>query len=422
MIESKTWFVGVDWASENHHVRLSNGQGKRIGERVFAHGGAGLAEMAAWLINVSRSEPSAIHVGIEVPHGPVVETLLERGFNVYAINPKQLDRFRDRFSPSGAKDDSRDAEVLADALRTDMRAFRKLALAEPLLIELREWSRMTEDLTAERNRLANRMREQLWRYFPAMLDLEDDVAAEWFLDLWELVPTPDKAARRRESSIAKLLKSRRIRRLDAVEVLTALRKPAVSVAPGTTEAANAHIRSLIPRMRLVNRQIKEAHRELDRLCGQLAEPTEQQPGQIHEQRDAAILASLPGNGRIVLATLLAESWEPLQRRDYHALRSLCGAAPVTKRSGKSRIVTRRLACNPRLRNALYHWARVAVQHDDRSRAKYTALRQRGHSHARALRSVGDRLLNDACAMLRNRTPFNPSLPSQSLLPSLKRAC
>jgi transposase len=76
-------------------------------------------------------------------------------------------------------------------------------------------------------------------------------------------------------------------------------------------------------------------------------------------RDAAILASLPGNGRIVLATLLAEGWEALQRRDYRALRTLCGAAPVTKRSGKSCIVTRRLACNPRLQNALYHWARVA---------------------------------------------------------------
>jgi transposase len=266
------------------------------------------------------------------------------------------------------------------------------------------------------------MREQLWRYFPAMLELEDDVSAEWFLDLWELVPTPEKARRIREPSVAKLLKSRRIRRLDATEVLTALQGPAVSVAPGTVEAASAHIRSLIPRLRLVNRQIKEAHAELDRLCGKLAEPAEEEPGQTAEQRDAAILASLPGNGRIVLATLLAEGWEPLQRRDYQALRALCGAAPVTKRSGKSRIVTRRLACNPRLSRALYHWARVAVQHDTRSQAKYTALRQRGHTHGRALRSVGDRLLNVACAMLRNRTLFNPSLVSKISFQTKKRAC
>lgn len=310
MSELEGWFVGVDWASENHRVRITDCYGKRLGERDFAHGGAGLAEMATWLMSVAGAEASAIHVAIEVPHGPIVETLLERGFNVYAINPKQLDRFRDRFSPAGAKDDSRDAEVLADALRTDMRAFRKLALAEPLLVELREWSRMTDDLNAERNRLCNRLREQLWRYFPAMLELEQDLGAEWFLDLWELVPTPDKAMRIRDTSIARILKNRRIRRLAAAEVLAVLRKPAVTVAPGTIEAASAHIRVVAERLRVVNRQLKDAHRELDRLCGLLAEPTESEPGQVNEQRDAAILASLPGNGRIVLATLLAEGWDP----------------------------------------------------------------------------------------------------------------
>jgi transposase len=130
------------------------------------------------------------------------------------------------------------------------------------------------------------------------------------------------------------------------------------------------------------------------------------PGQPR-QRDAEILASLPGVGRIVLATLLAEAFEPLQRRDYAALRSLAGVAPVTKRSGKSCIVVRRQACHDRLANALYHWARVATQHDPTSRAKYAALRSRGHTHGRAIRSVGDRLLNVACSMLKAGTLFDP---------------
>ena len=103
MNELKCWFVGIDWASENHRVRIADCCGKRLGERDFAHGGAGLAEMAAWLTSVTGAEPSAIHIAIEMPHGPIVETLLERGFNVYAINPKQLDRYRDRFSPADAK-------------------------------------------------------------------------------------------------------------------------------------------------------------------------------------------------------------------------------------------------------------------------------------------------------------------------------
>ena len=109
-------------------------------------------------------------MAIEVPQGPIVETLLERGFQVYAINPKQLDRFRDRFTVAGAKDDRRDAQVLADSLRTDRHAFRRLSVDDPVIVELREWSRMTEDLQRERNRLANRVREQLWRYYPQMLD------------------------------------------------------------------------------------------------------------------------------------------------------------------------------------------------------------------------------------------------------------
>ena len=120
-----------------------------------------------------------------------------------------------------------------------------------------------------------------------------------------------------------------------------------------------------------------------------------------------ILRSLPGVGRINLATLLAEAAEPLRQRDYHRLRTLSGVAPVTRRSGKSCRVLRRLACNWRLANAVYHWARVATQHDPISRQRYAALRQRGHSHGRALRTVGDRLLSMACTLLQRQVLFDP---------------
>lgn len=156
-----------------------------------------------------------------------------------------------------------------------------------------------------------------------------------------------------EATIAKLLKRNRIRRFDAAHILGVLRQTLVSVAQGTTEAAQAHIETLIARIRLLNRQIEDAHRRLDQLTAQLASSEESEPGQV-KQHDAEILASLPGAGRIVLATLLAEAFDALQRRDYAALRSLTGVAPVTKRSGKSCIAVRRQACNDRLSNALYH--------------------------------------------------------------------
>ena len=408
MTDDIQWFAGVDWASEIHQVVLVDAHGTVAGEHTFPHGGEGLGAMCDWLLTTTGAPAEAIAVAIEVPHGPVVETLMDRGFLVHSVNPKQLDRFRDRFTVAGAKDDRLDGRVLADSLRTDRHCFRPLRPADPVTVELREWSRMAEDLRQERNRLSNRVREQLWRYYPQLLKLTDDAGADWFLALWTLVPTPAKAARIHKMTIDRLLKAHRIRRINAETAISVLREKPIQVAPGTTEAATAHIRTLAVRLKVVNRQIKDAHRQLDALCAKLAGPEESEPGQSHEQRDAAILRSLPGVGRIVLATLLAEAWEPLRARDYHALRSLCGVAPVTRRSGKKCVVMMRQACHTRLRTAVYHWSRVAIQHDELSKRRYRELRKRGHSHGRALRTVADRLLAVACAMLRSRTLFDPA--------------
>ncbi len=400
------WFVGFDWASEQHRACLLDAEGRRIAERNITHGGEGLLELCDWLVKKTEARPEEIAVAIETPRGPVVEMLLERGFQVFSINPKQLDRFRDRFTVAGAKDDSRDAQVLGHSLRTDREAFRRLVNDDPLIIELREWSRLHDELQQEQNRLTNRFRYQLWRYYPQVIEL-GDLAAEWVLDLWLQAPTPAKAARITEKTIARLLKEHRIRRFDAAEVLSILRKPPLTVAPGTTEAATAHIRSVIARLRLVNQQLKEADHRLDQLCSAIQAAAENEPGQTCEQRDVAILRSCPGLGRINIAALLAEASEPLRTRDYHALRVLSGVAPVTRRSGKTCIVMRRYACNNRLHNAVFHWARSAMQHDPISKQRYAELRRRGHSHARALRTIADRLLSVLCTLLQRQVLFDP---------------
>jgi transposase len=403
--DERRWFLGVDWGSAEHWARLADAGGVELGKRRFAHSGEGLAQMAAWALELSGAEAGRIRVAIEVPHGPVVESLMEQGFRVFSINPKQADRFRDRFSPAGAKDDSRDTEVLSDALRTDPRAFRELAATPAQLVELREWSRMHDDLGAEGLRLANRLRDQLWRYYPQVLQLAgDDLGADWFLELLQLAPTPKAAQRLSKDALAQLIKRHRLRRFDADRALAVLQARPLQLAAGAVEAASAHVGLLIPRLALVGRQRRQIERRIDQLTQAFADAG-QAPGQDAEQRDVAILRSWPGIGRMNLATLLAEAWEPLQRRDYHALRCLAGVAPVTRRSGKQIIVLRRRAANQRLANAVHHWARVATQRDPVSRAKYAALRARGCSHGRALRALGDRLLAVACAMLASQTEF-----------------
>src|SRR3954469_22241059 len=163
--ETKHWFAGVDWGSEKHQVCLLDAAGAIVGERAFRHDGAGLAALCDWLVSLA-GDTGAVAVAIEVPHGPVVDALLDRGFAVHAISPKQLDRLRDRISVAGAKDDRRDARVAAAGLRTDPHLFRHVAVSDPAVIELREWSRLAEELQQERGRLGHRIRQQLWRYYP----------------------------------------------------------------------------------------------------------------------------------------------------------------------------------------------------------------------------------------------------------------
>lgn len=376
--------VGIDWATEEHQVCALSPAGTILKERSFAHSGDGLADLVLWLEELSSGELAQVWVAIEVPHGAVVETLLERGCQVFSLNPKQLDRFRDRFSVAGAKDDRRDARVLADSLRTDPHCFRRLRVEDPLVIELREWSRMHDELKQERSRLTNRLREQLRRYYPQCLVLTHDVGESWFLDLWRRVPTPEDARKVPARVVAAILKRHRIRRLVAAEIIEVLRKKPVVVAPGTIAAATAHIRFVADRLEVVNGQLRDCGRQLDTLVEKLAVPADHEPDceQKREPHDVEILRSLPGVGRIILAALLAEAAEPLRRRDYHTLRVLSGSAPVTIRSGKSCRVVMRQACHPRLREACYHWARVAMQCDPTSRAMYKRLRQRGKTHGR----------------------------------------
>src|SRR3954447_7314831 len=133
-----SWFAGVDWGSERHQVCLVDAAGQVVGEREFRHGGAGLAALCDWLVSVA-GEPSRVAVAIEVPHGPGVDALLDHGFAVPAINPKQLERLRDRVSLAGAKDDRRDARVAAGGLRTDPHLFRPVEAGDPAVISGPTW-------------------------------------------------------------------------------------------------------------------------------------------------------------------------------------------------------------------------------------------------------------------------------------------
>ena len=398
------WFVGIDWGSQRHQVCVLDRDRRLVGERAVDHDGASLAQLGAWLWTLSAGQPERVSVAIEVPRGAIVEGLVERGFHVFAINPKQLDRFRDRHSVAGAKDDRRDAFVLADSLRTDQPSFRRLRLDAPQLLLLRELSRAEETLLEEFRRSANRLREQLHRFYPQMLQLCSAADEPWLWDLLHLAPTPAHAMLLSEEQVQRVLKTHRIRRIKAPAVLACLQAPALPVAPGTAEAAQAHCGFLLPCLRVLAEQLQACSQQVSTLLRTMAD----EPGEGERPSDVAIVQSLPGAGRKITAWLFAEAAQPLAERDYQVLRTHSGVAPVTRQSGKRRQVVMRRGCNPRLRHALYHMARVAMQRDAHFSQVYAALRAKGHRHGQALRTIGDRLLRILMAMLRERICYDAS--------------
>jgi transposase len=404
-MKSYRFYVGIDWADQAHLVSIRESGTEKIEERSFEHSGQGLAAMIEWLTDQAGGRPEDVAVAIEVTRGAIVESLLERRFVVFAINPKQLDRFRDRHTVAGAKDDRRDAFVLLQSLSTDPKAFRELDIESPALMRLREHARMYEDLKHDLRRLTNQLRAQLHRYYPQILALCSAADEPWIWDLLERAPLPERGARIKVPSVERLLHDHRIRRIVAADVVNALKAPALPVAPGTAEAARDHVLMLLPRIQITRHQLDTVEEKLGALLDEM-ESTEAEIGGHH---DVAIIRSWPGQGMIVAAMMLAEGWRPLGCRDYHWLRALCGVAPVTRQSGRSRQVVMRQACNERLRAAVHWWAGCAAVHDPRARALYQAQKARGHSHGRSVRAVADRLLRDLVVCLAKQEVYRPEL-------------
>jgi transposase len=397
MTDAYDVFVGIDWGNTHHQAWMTDAGGTCLGSRRLEHSRAAITELVGWVVAHAGQEGARVAVAIEMPHGPLVDAFLDRGADVFALNPKQLDRFRDRFSAAGAKDDARDAEVLSSAVRTDRQAFRQIRVEHPLTIQLREYSRQDTELGEDLRRVANRLRDHLVRTWPELLALSPAADDPWLWALLKLAPTTLAAHRLRRSQVQRLLRTHRVQRVTADVLLAVVRAPSVYLAEGVREGVGARILDLVDQLPVLDRQRRATARRLRDTLTMLATSPE---GDVpREPRDVTILQSLPGIGTRIAATLLAEAAEALRRRDYHALRQLGGAAPVTKRSGKSCVVTMRWACNHRVQTSFYHWGRVAVQRDERSRVHYARLRAAGHSHARAIRGVVDRLLVVMMAML-----------------------
>ena len=390
-------FVGDDWAEDHHDVEVMSEAGKVLARRRLPEGVAGIAGLHA-LIGAHLGEDAddaEVVVGIETDRGPWVAALLAAGYLVFPVNPLQASRYRERLGVSRAKSDAGDAHMLADMVRTDSHQLRPAAGDSPEAEAVKVLARAHKTLIWERTRAVQRLRHQLLGYFPAALEAFEDLDAPDTLELLGKAAEPARAARLTRAQVSAALKRARRRNVPdkATAILAALRREHLGQPEILTAAYAATVRALIAVITALNEQVKA-------LQGQVEEHFGRHP-------DAEIILSQPGLGPVLGARVLAEFGDdPHRYRDGKARRNYAATSPVTRASGKKKVVAARFIHNDRLIDALRSQAFAALNASPGARAFYDDLRARGIEHNDALRRLANRLVGILHGCLKTRTLYD----------------
>jgi transposase len=394
-------FVGDDWAEDHHDVEVMDPAGRRLARARLPEGVAGMARLHALigehLVGVADPDvdPDAaldadreadreaqVVIGIETDRGPWVAALVAAGYRVFAVNPLQAARYRDRHRVSGAKSDAADAHTLADMVRTDAHQLRPVAGDSGLAGAVKVLARAHKRLIWERTRHTQRLRQALREYFPAAVEAFADLDAPEALELLGKAPEPGAAAR-----------------LSVAQIRGALRRAG---RRGDLDARAAAIQAVLRGEQLGQPAVLAAAYAVTTgsavaVLSTLAEQIGQLEGQVGayfgRHPDAEVILSQPGLGVITGARVLAEFGDdPGRYATAKARKNYAGTSPITRESGRKRSVLARFVHNDHLVDALMIQAFAALRVSPGARAYYEAQRARGVGHHAALRQLANRLV------------------------------
>jgi transposase len=391
-------FVGLDWAEDHHDIEIRDGQGGRLARARLPEGVEGIARFHA-LVGAQVDEPAQVVVAVETDRGLFVGALVAAGYAVYAVNPLSVSRYRERHSTSGAKSDPGDAEVLAELARTDRHHHRPVAGDSGLAEAIKVLARAHQNLIWTRQRLLNQLRSTLREFYPAALAAFAELGSTDAMAVLAVAPTPSLGRGLSRSKIAAALRrGGRRRRAEerAAEIQAALRADQLGAPEVISEAMGASVRSLVAVVAEVSKQIASLEQEL-------SERFDQHP-------DAKVVRSLPGLGTVLGARVLGEFGDdPNRYPETKSRKNYAGTSPITKASGKQRVVLARYARNKRLADACYLWAFASLTACPGARAFYDQRRAAGDTHHRALRALANRLVGILDGCLRHHIAYDEHL-------------
>jgi transposase len=389
--------VGDDWAQDHHDVEVMDEAGRVLARKRVPEGVAGIGQLHELISRFlpDQGTDAEVRVGIETDRGPWVAALIAAGYTVFPVNPLQASRYRSRHSVSGAKSDGGDAHMLADVVRTDAHQLRPAAADSPQAEAVKVVARTHKTLIWQRAAMVQRLRAQLLEYFPAAVTAFEDLDAPDALELLGKAPDPARAAKLTRAQVSAVLKHagryKIAARTDAI--LAALRSPQLGQPPALTAAYAATVRSLIAVIAALNEQVAVLQGQVEAHFGQ--------------HPDAEIYLSQPGLGAITGARVLGEFGDDPHRYDCaKARRNYAATSPITRASGKKKLVAARFVHNDRLIDALMIQAFAALRVSPGARTFYDDLRARGIEHNDALRRLANRLVGVLHGCLKTRSCYN----------------
>jgi transposase len=390
-------FVGDDWAEDHHDVEVMDQAGKVLAKRRLPEGVAGMTGLHA-LVGRFVPEDAAdaeVVIGIETDRGPWVAALVAAGYVVFPVNPLQASRYRQRHGVSGAKSDQGDSHMLADMVRTDSHQLRPVAGDTAAAQAVKVVTRAHKTLIWERTRHTQRLRHALRDYFPAALEAFEDLDAADALELLATASDPASAAKLTITQITAALQRARRRNIaeKAARIQAVLRAEQLGQPQVVTAAYAATTRAAVAVIRTLDEQVKTLQGQVDAHFGQ--------------HPDAEIILSQPGLGPVLGARVLAEFGDdPDRYTDAKSRKNYAGTSPITRASGKKKIVTARFVHNDRLIDALMTQAFAALNASPGARAYYDQLKARGTEHHAALRQLANRLVGILHGCLTTRTCYD----------------
>jgi len=390
-----TAFIGIDWADAKHDICV---QAAGSEQREFDCIPHQVNRIEQWAQAMKQRFGGPIAVAVELTKGPIIYALQKYDFFViYPVNPTTLAKYRQAFTPSGAKDDPTDAELALDLILRHPEHFTPL---QPQSVAMRTLASLVEQrrrLVDDRKRITNRLRYALKQYYPQALDWFEQVDTVLFCDFLTRWPTLTQVKRARHNTLKTFFHQHNMRfakvletRLASIKAATPLTRDEAVIIPYRLQ-----VLVLVEQLRVTLAAIQRFDEAIEKLAQQHV--------------DYALFRALPGAGPSLAPRLLVAFGEQRGRYPNAAeLQKYAGVAPVTERSGNKHWVHWRWQCPTFLRQTFVEWAAQTINKSFWAGAYYRQQRAKGCTYQAAVRALAFKWIRILYRCWQTRTPYDES--------------